>query len=97
MGYFDSTKNRALWEIRLTELRKERAAREAGGGAGVGMTQDQPQAKPANPSRVRVTYQQLLREEAQASEKAKKREGRGLERKIAPERQKEAVSNEKSL
>ena len=34
MAYFDSSKNRALWEIRLGELKKERAAREAGGGGG---------------------------------------------------------------
>lgn len=96
MGYFDSTKNRALWEIRLTELKKERAAREAGGGSRAGLTQNQPQIKTANPSRVRVTYQQLLREEAKASERAKKREGRGLEHKKAPERQKEAATYEKS-
>ena len=29
MAYFDSSKNRALWEIRLGQLRRERAAREA--------------------------------------------------------------------
>ena len=66
MAYFDSTKNRALWEIRLAELKKERAAREAGGGAGAGLTQNQPQVKTANPTRVRVSYQQLLQEEAKA-------------------------------
>ena len=70
MAYFDSTKNRALWEIRLAELKKERAAREAGGGAGAGLTQNQPQVKTANPTRVRVSYQQLLQEEAKALAKA---------------------------
>ena len=30
MAYFDSSKNRALWEIRLGELRKARAMRESG-------------------------------------------------------------------
>ena len=89
MAYFDSTKNRALWEIRLAELKKERAAREAGSGTGAGLTQTQPQVKTANPTRVRVSYQQLLQEEAKALAKAKKHEGRGIERRKAPEQKKE--------
>ena len=31
MAYFDSSKNRALWEIRLGQLRKERQLRDQGG------------------------------------------------------------------
>lgn len=97
MGYFDSTKNRALWEIRLGELRKERAAREAGLSSGVSPARDQPQAQAANPSRVRVSYQQLLREEAKASGKMKKHEGRSAEHKKTQQYQKEAANDGKSL
>lgn len=97
MGYFDSTKNRALWEIRLGELRKERAAREAGLSSGVSPVQNQPQAQAANPSRVRVSYQQLLREEAKASGKMKKHEGRSAEHKKTQQYQKEAANDGKSL
>lgn len=94
MGYFDSSKNRALWEIRLGELRKERAAREAGNAGR--MPQSQAERQPVNPSRVRVTYQQLLKAEASASGKEKRRESMALGRERTPERQKEAGAYEKS-
>ena len=61
MGYFDSTKNRALWEIELQNLRKLRAERAAG---------KHVTAEPAvtralsGKAPVRMTYQDLLREEA---------------------------------
>ncbi len=96
MAYFDSSKNRALWEIRLGELRRERAAREAGGGEG--LQRDQPVKQVQNPSRVRVTYQQLLKEEAMASEKTSRRGPKAMARaKEGPkldERAKEARSHE---
>ncbi len=68
MAYFDSSKNRALWDIRLGELRKARAAREAGETTGIHLT-EQTASKTVNPTRVRVTYKELLQEEMKATEK----------------------------
>lgn len=93
MGYFDSSKNRALWEIRLGELRKERAAREAGGGRPL---KDEPEKQVQDPSRVRITYKELLAMEAKAAPRPQKRAGRAIERQAEPEREKEASAYEKS-
>lgn len=94
MAYFDSSKNRALWEIRLTALRKERAAREEGKeGSDLGqMMQDQPVAEA---SRVHMTYTDLLKEEADAVKKPSKREHAGME-KTLESREKEARTYEKT-
>lgn len=100
MGYFDSTKNKALWEIRLKELRKERAAREAGGGGNLHRETAQKQAPSV--TRVRVSYQELLKEEAKASERNKKKASaehsreRSRDRERGQERQREARAYEKS-
>lgn len=102
MGYFDSTKNRALWDIRLAELRQERAAREAGGEAGP-VRQETPEKQAISSVRVPVSYQQLLREEAMASERGRKRgreameagRQRARERDLGQERQREAEAYEK--
>lgn len=99
MGYFDSTKNKALWEIRLKELRKERAAREAGGGGNLHRETAQKQA--SSVTRVRVSYQELLKEEAKASERNKKKASeysreRSRDRERGQERQREARAYEKS-
>ena len=96
MAYFDSSKNRALWEIRLGELRKEREARQAG-GTGTAF-EEQAQKEMSGATRVRITYEELLREEAMASEKNKGREQRtrqmGKEKAKSPEREKERMRNE---
>ncbi len=69
MAYFDSSKNRALWEIRLKELRAERAAREAGEGRGTAFKENQPVA---SPFRVRMTYKELLAEESMSAQNRKR-------------------------
>jgi len=92
MAYFDSSKNRALWEIRLKELRAERAAREAGEGRSTAFREHQATA---TPSRVRTSYKELLAEEASAA-KTRKRGPAAMERtdvrrkEHAQERQREA-------
>ncbi len=91
MAYFDSSKNRALWEIRLGELRKERAAREAGGFGQA--FERQPQKKEPGITRVPISYQELLRQEAMSSEKNKKRE-RGTNMERGKTRQKEEKAHE---
>lgn len=64
MAYFDSSKNRALWEIRLKELRAERAARAAGEGKSQAFREQKTAA--ASRTRVPMTYKELLAEEAKA-------------------------------
>lgn len=91
MAYFDSSKNRALWEIELAGLKKERAAREA--GRRTGTAEQAPQKRTLGREPVRMTYQDLLREEAEASRKAPRREGPA--RAAARERQKEMPAYEK--
>ena len=97
MGYFDSSKNRALWEIRLSELRKEREARQAGKTEPIAADVAQKQVKSA--TRVPISYQELLKQEAMASE-SKRRERGGAERvrekQKIEEHKKEAHAYEKS-
>lgn len=64
MAYFDSSKNRAKWEIELAALRKERKLREQGGGNAPNHKEMDAGQKPMV---VRMTYQELLKEEAEAS------------------------------
>ena len=71
MGYFDSTKNRALWEIEMQNLRKLRAERAAGKHVTA-----EPAVKNVMTGKapVRITYQELLKEEAAAIQHSPKRE-----------------------
>ena len=64
MAYFDSSKNRAKWEIELTALRKERNLREQGGD---NVTENKKTDAGQKPMVIRMTYQELLREEAEVS------------------------------
>jgi len=92
MAYFDSTKNRALWEIELAALRKERAARAAG-KTGAVMEADTRQKQMSGREPVRMTYQDLLREEANASRKTAR--SKEPSRAAVKERQKEMPAYEK--
>jgi len=89
MGYFDSTKNRALWEIELQNLRKLRAERAAGKHVTV-----EPAVTRALSGKapVRMTYQDLLREEAASHKNPKK--DRQIAMEAAKERQKETPKKE---
>ncbi len=66
MAYFDSTKNRAKWDIELAALRRERELRRQSGGAAAEPVQRSTEYAPRI---VRMTYQDLLKEEAEASQK----------------------------
>lgn len=81
MAYFDSQKNRALWEIELQTLRKLRAER----AAGVTGKEEMPVLSGQKSARepLRMTYQELLKEEAAAVRKTPVRE------RPAPERSKQ--------
>lgn len=93
MAYFDSSKNRALWEIRLKELRAERAARASGEGKSQTFKERQPAA--ASPARVRMTYKELLAEEARSVQSRRRgptsmERGKSREKDASMERRKEA-------
>ena len=75
MAYFDSSKNRALWEIRLGQLRRERAAREAGGQ---GTLKEQDSVQKTGAVRIPISYEELLKREA--AESGKRREMGNRER-----------------
>ncbi len=92
MAYFDSTKNRALWEIELAALRKERAARAAG-KTGAVVEADARQRQMTGKEPIRMTYQELLREEANASPKSA--HSKEPSRAAVRERQKEMPAYEK--
>lgn len=76
MPYFDSQKNRALWDKELAELRKEKEARKQGRAA----ESKEPAAKANNafeknneafmgnnmPYREKTSYKELLREEQES-------------------------------
>mgnify|MGYP000028549193 CR=1 FL=1 len=62
MAYFDSPKNRVLWEMELKDLRKQKADFEAG------RLHDYAGAELRRP----VTLEQLEREEAAASKSARR-------------------------
>lgn len=95
MGYFDSSKNRALWEIELQNLRKLRAERMAGKQVKAEPTVETQIKTQKEP--VRMTYQELLKEEtAAAQKKASKKERQNAMEREKESRQKEARAYEKS-
>lgn len=63
MAYFDSAKNRAIWQRELDDLDKERQRRAK---EGYSPDAGREQARKANPDLIYMTYAQLEREEAQA-------------------------------
>ena len=90
MGYFDSKKNRALWEIELQNLRMLRAERAAGKHVDLG----QPVSRTLTGKEpVRMTYRELLKEEAAASKKSPKKEFQAA-MEASKERQKETTKKE---
>ena len=90
MGYFDSSKNRALWDIELQNLRKLRAERAAGKHVVMEQTVSR-QMTGKEP--IRMTYQELLKEEAAASQKSPKKE-RQTVLEASKEKQKETIKKE---
>ena len=93
MAYFDSKKNRALWEIELQGLRKEKAERAAGK---VPQRLAREEKKNSHDRQaIRTSYKELLREESLAMQKAPKKEHLQRERsksmEVAKERQKEGM------
>lgn len=71
MAYFDSAKNRALWEKEMAGLRKERARRAEiiKNGGSLEPEKEQPVeiVEETKVMRERTSYAQLLKEEMQAN------------------------------
>ena len=80
MAYFDSAKNRALWQKELDGLRAEKSRRESSGFLTGGNRETKPDME-QNPHRIRITYAQLEREEYEAvrSRSAEKSQSRQME------------------
>ncbi len=66
MAYFDSPKNRALWEVELKKLREEKKLREMGRKSGAAVNTDPATARREKntdtPHRIRTSYKELLEE-----------------------------------
>lgn len=91
MGYFDSPKNRAMWNIELSQLKQEREARKNGDFRTRQEHTAQQVKEASGPKRERVTYKQLLAEE-QAGKKSRLEGRRAMVR--AKEREKTAKAPE---
>lgn len=79
MGYFDSPKNKALWNKELSRLRQEREARKRGEPSESVETRKEQMREAEGPKKERVTYQQLLAEE-QGEKKNRLESRRGMVR-----------------
>lgn len=89
MAYLDSQKNKAMWEIRLESLRKQRADRAAGK-----LPVQKPTEGPVRDEscRKKITYQELLKREAAQVSKKTKRPAAAMQRETQMEKQAERKS-----
>ena len=71
MAYFDSAKNRALWQEELARLTAEKERRKKGGASGGHGKDGKVSSAAENPQVVKITFQELV-EEQRALEKEKK-------------------------
>ena len=86
MAYFDSPKNRALWEVELNKLRREKALRSQGQSGEAAVSHTGPEKDGGQqPTRVRTSYKELLEEARQ--EHLAARGGRAM-RNLSHEKQK---------
>lgn len=79
MGYFDSPKNRALWEVELKRLREEKEYRSQHKGEDLArLKEERMERQKENPNRIRTSFQELLAEETR--ERQKRQTVRSMER-----------------
>lgn len=91
MAYFDSPKNRAMWERRLADLRVEKERRKEEGYMPQEQTKQEQVMNDSNPFRRRITYAQLEEQERIAME------SRRVKRPVrAARREMDGVRREKS-
>ena len=79
MAYFDSPKNRAIWQAELGDLRRKKADFAAGKLPDPGLVPEEKNREEIH--RKPVSYEQLAKEEALASAPAKKARAETMERK----------------
>lgn len=84
MAYFDSAKNRALWQKELAGLRQERARRESMGFMDEGRKKSGKGEE--NPNRIRITFAQLEREEYEAVQARKAQKEAARQKSVSAER-----------
>lgn len=75
MAYFDSPKNRAIWERELVGLRAEKERRANGDYSYSKSSEEKSVSREKSvsiPGRTRTSYNELLIEEAEASKAARK-------------------------
>lgn len=69
MAYFDSPKNRALWEVELKKLRDEKELRSTGKSSGAATAAKETAAGKGimadRPTRIRTSYKELVEEARQ--------------------------------
>lgn len=95
MAYFDSPKNRAIWEKELTSLRAEKERRAQNGYKPTEQQQKTAAAdRKDNPFRRRISLQELeemeLRERRKTKERAPQRSAKSASREKAPLRKPES-------
>lgn len=92
MAYFDSPKNRALWDKELAELRKEKAARANNQGKTATDKKERADMplRNADVNRIRTSYKELLAEES-AAVRSRRTE------KVSLQRQKDKAMSEPGL
>ena len=93
MSYFDSAKNRVMWQRELETLRKERQRRAE---EGYDPSQKQETLKNNFSNRVRISFAQLEKEEAEASGKTLRSE-RTLHHQKELEKNSEKTLNPKEI
>lgn len=96
MSYFDSPKNRAFWERRLSTLREERDRRSRTGYVPQQAAKEQVKAAAEeNPFRTRITFAELEREEAERT--SARRAARRPERSLSAQKSKGAAKEQEPL
>lgn len=82
MAYFDSPKNRALWERELTGLKEEKRLRQSGLSpkAKPDIKKQEEAAKLNTPYRTRTSFQELMKEESESLRKPRPERSRSMER-----------------
>ena len=84
MAYFDSPKNRALWEVELKRLREEKERRSQNKGGDLASLKEERLKREQNGLyRVRTSYRELLEE--QTKERQERQGTRGRKKELGKE------------
>lgn len=89
MAYFDSAKNRAMWQREMASLDRERERRAREGYSPDSRKTTVQKKEADNPYRKKLTFAQLEREEAESSRKAGPGAGRVREHTVSARKEQE--------